>query len=56
MSNNQSYNDSGSRLHKDLSSGFISILAYAGWARSASASQNLAVLPKRHDNILFPRR
>ena len=31
-------------------------LAYGGWARSTSGSQNLAVLPKRHDNSLFLRR
>ena len=30
------------------------ILAYGGCARSTSGSQNLAVLPKRHDNSLFP--
>ena len=30
------------------------ILAYGGCARSTSGSQNLADLPKRHDNSLFP--
>ena len=30
------------------------ILAYGGCARSTSGSQNLAVLPKRHDNNFFP--
>ena len=28
-------------------------LAYGSWARSTSGSQNLAVLPKRHDKSLF---
>ena len=32
------------------------ILAYGGCARSTSGSQNLAVLPKRHDNNFFPHR
>ena len=30
------------------------ILAYGGCARSTSGSQNLAVLPKRHNNNFFP--
>ena len=31
------------------------LLAYGGCARSTSGSQNLAVLPKRHDNCLILR-
>ena len=30
-------------------------LAYGGWARSTSVSQNWAVLPERHDSNLFFR-
>ena len=49
------------RLHPDFNTLAFGIirLAYGGWARSTSASQNLAVLavlPKRHDNSLFRRR
>ena len=42
--------------HKTELLGFgYSILAYGGCARSTKGSQYLAVLPKRHNNILFPK-
>ena len=42
--------------HKTELLGFgYSILAYGGCARSTRGSRNLAVLPKRHNNSLFPK-
>ena len=40
-------------MASDIACGHVRTLAYGGWGRSTSGSQNFAVLQKRHENAFY---